>query len=158
MQCITLFICCNTLPLTFICCNTIMSTYPLAAIPLILRHCNLLWRLFYFFITHTTSSGGHPTCICIFSSYTSSGGYSTSIVDIATSIGGHCTSTSSLQPPLALLLLLHHLCNLLWRFYYTSPARGQVQIPLLFVQPRWSAFPCIIRCDNVNVFARDLFS
>ena len=43
---------------------------------------------------------------------------------------------------------------------HTSPARGQVQIPQLFVQPRWSALPCIIRCDNVrvSVFARDLFS
>ena len=35
----------------------------------------------------------------------------------------------------------------------TSPARGQVQIPLLFVQPRWSALPCIIRCDNGDYYA-----
>jgi len=113
--------------------NALLNTnYLLLRLFLLSYHyCNFLWRLYSSNINVATLSGGYSSLKFYYnllwrpsylhlhlSSYTSSGGYSTSLIGIATSIGGHCTSTPSLQPPLALLLLLHHLCNLLWRFYY----------------------------------------
>ena len=94
-----------TLLLTFIRCNVIISTYPLAAISLLIHYCNLFWWLFF------TKILLQPPPVAIL---------------LVNNASFHPTPPPAaillllliLQHILAAIVLLHHHCNLLWRFFY----------------------------------------
>ena len=71
---------------------------------LLYHYCNTLWRPFYFYIVFATYSGGHLT--------------STASFQPTPTLTIPATYISLLQPLLANITLLHHHCNLLWRFCY----------------------------------------